>query len=513
MLQELFYLRMCLFAAQSLDSISAYQRKLEIIQNNIYGVDQDPFAANIARLRLWLSLAVEFEGEIPLALPNLDFKIEIGDSLIAPNPRGAAQQAFRGELIGQFREAKDRFIYMHGGEKISLRRHIAEIKEQISQWTHQGDTVYGFDWDVEFAEVFSDGGFDIVLANPPYVRADAQFKHLIDDEEARQAAIAQWKDYRAMLLSSGIFQTLYEKWDLYLPFLERAYYLMRPEGRMVFIISDAYNAAKYTRKSHEFFLENAKVVRLDFCSDISLFKAGISNTILHFAKNQPTKTDIPLRVRRWGEKQDDFEKNSEVLPASPQLEMGINTFKPQTIEQQTIKESINLNNLCYISYGLRANADDRFWQGEFTTDDCLSKIKDNEHPKPFVQGKDLIKWWAYRVYYLEWGTQRAPKKFSRPTFSELHAAKEKLIAVRTPGAEPKVIYDNSQLHFDASCVGFVPWHLLKGVMNKSISKAAKYRGQAPGGDREKREISSQEFHIKYLLAILNSRFSREWLAG
>ena len=53
-----------------------YQRKLEIIQNNLYGVDIDPFAINIARLRLWLSLAVDFAGDRPEPLPNLDFKIE-----------------------------------------------------------------------------------------------------------------------------------------------------------------------------------------------------------------------------------------------------------------------------------------------------------------------------------------------------------------------------------------------------------------------------------------------------
>ena len=96
-------------------------------------------------------------------------------------------------------------------------------------------------------------GFDVVLANPPYVRADAQFKH-IEDEAERQREIALWKEFRAALLKSGTYSTLYEKWDLYLPFLERAYQLLSLGGRMVFIIPDAYNAAKYAKKSHEFFL-------------------------------------------------------------------------------------------------------------------------------------------------------------------------------------------------------------------------------------------------------------------
>lgn len=50
MLHELLDLRACLFANKNVDAISAYERKLEIIQRNLYGVDIDPFAVNIARL-------------------------------------------------------------------------------------------------------------------------------------------------------------------------------------------------------------------------------------------------------------------------------------------------------------------------------------------------------------------------------------------------------------------------------------------------------------------------------
>lgn len=517
MLHELLDLRTCLFATRNLDPISAYERKLEIIQNNVYGVDMDPFAVNIARLRLWLSLAVEFEGDRPPPLPNLDFKIEDGDSLTAPDPSAKMQGSFRQQQIEDYFHLKAAYMTAHGGEKLTLRERINVLKGEIFAWTHGAKPVIGFDWPVEFAEVFAGGGFDIVLANPPYVRADAQFKHLKDEDE-RQAAIAEWKDYRAALLKSGAYQTLYEKWDLYLPFLERAYQLLRTNGRMVFIISDAYNAAKYARKSHEFFLGNACIERIDFCSDIPLFKAGINNTIVHFAKASPDANPQPIRVHRWGEKQEDFEQNAEALSTAQQADFGTALFRANSAWIEQTERSVELGSLCYISYGLRANADDRYWQGEFTTDDCLSATKDRTHPKPFVQGKDLASWWVRRVWYLEWGTARAPKKFSRPTFPELHEAREKLVAVRTPGAEPKVIYDNDCLHFDASFVGFVPWHYLKEVRNKSIRKTARYRSEAkyneasPAVFREELEELSRQFAPKYLLAVMNSTFAREWLA-
>lgn len=519
MLHELLDLRSCLFAAKHLDHITVYQRKLEIIQSNVYGVDLDPFAINIARLRMWLSLIVDFEGQTPPQLPNLDFKIEEGDSLIAPNPETLKQRAFRDELLSQYLEAKARFMTSHGGEKLSLKEKISQFRADIASWTHQGSQINGFDWPVEFAEVFSSGGFDIVLANPPYVRADAQFKHLRNHEDARQIAIAQWKSWRESLLKSKIYQTLYEKWDLYLPFLERAYQLLRKNGHMVFIIPDAYNAAKYTLKSHEYFLQYATIERIDFCSDIPLFDAGVKNTILQFSKASCDITHQPIRIKRRGDRPDDFNTNIEPLPTGSQQKFGIALFKPNgTPTTETMSGFIELGKICYISKGMVINSDEDGHFEIFTADDVLSETKDKNHLKRFVLGKDVDKWRLRKVRYLEWGTERAPNQFSRPTFAQLHETKEKLIAVRTPGAIPKVIYDNDQLHFDASSVGFIQWDALKGVRNKSIQKLAKYRDEIkkneiqPDVFREDFEYLSQQFIPKYLLAVMNSTFAQKWLA-
>jgi len=543
MLHVLLELRECLFATRALDAKTVYERKLEIIQNNLYGVDKDPFAVNIARLRLWLSLIVDFEGEDPPPLPNLDFKIESGDSLTAPDPSGGLDLGFRRQLVDDFLIAKNKYSIPHDKNQFHYREQAYKLRDEIRTWSGRSLTFNSFDWVIEFAEIFiapaptstitgamaglvntisgqmeltttppSRTGFDIILANPPYVRADAQFKH-IEDEEERQQEITNWQTYRKQLKDSRVYKTLHEKWDLYIPFLERAYQLLRPNGQMVFIIPDAYNAAKYAGKSHEFFLQNSLVERIDFCSEIDLFDAGVSNTILHFAKGQVTAEHQPVRARRWG-KRDEFDINQELLPTLYQQESGKAIFiLDGWTPSKTQTKHIELQNICYVSYGLRANADDREWQGEFTTEDCLSPKKDAKHPKPFVQGKDLVKWSAWRVWFLEWGTDRAPAKFSRPTFTELHNAAEKLIAVRTPGMEPKVIYDNQKYHFDASSVGFVPWHLLSGVINRSISKTAEYHHQNPLGDREQREEISKKFNLKYTLAIMNSAFAREWLKG
>ena len=88
MMQELIELQVRLFNVTQ-DSKSLYDLKLEIIQRNLYGVDIEDFAVNIAMLRLWLSLAIDYEGATPEPLPNLDFKVVCGDSLLGPAPAAA----------------------------------------------------------------------------------------------------------------------------------------------------------------------------------------------------------------------------------------------------------------------------------------------------------------------------------------------------------------------------------------------------------------------------------------
>jgi len=120
-----------------------------------------------------------------------------------------------------------------------------------------------FLWQVDFADVFKErGGFDVMIANPPYVRADKGQEHLA---------------MRGDILRSGFYETLWQKWDLYVPFIERAYKMLRPNGVLEFITSDAYCHAKYAQRSQEWFLRNALVRRLDFVSDLQIFEAGVRN--------------------------------------------------------------------------------------------------------------------------------------------------------------------------------------------------------------------------------------------
>jgi len=129
MMGELLRLRDALFKSKNVDSRTTYQRKLDIIQKNLYGVDKDEFAVNIAMLRLWLSLAVDYEDEVPEPLPNLDYKVAAGDSLTGPAPE---QISLASPLIDQIQEHQAEFLVTHTDpEKQRLREEIAELRENL----------------------------------------------------------------------------------------------------------------------------------------------------------------------------------------------------------------------------------------------------------------------------------------------------------------------------------------------------------------------------------------------
>ncbi|MEN3334054.1 MAG: hypothetical protein V7641_3419 [Blastocatellia bacterium] len=275
MMQELLRLRGALFKSSGIDDESIYRRKREIIENNLYGVDKDRFAVQIACLRLWLSLAIE--SDKPQALPNLDFKIGCGDSLTAPAPSSSAEQLDlnRGLLVRNYELAKRRFMTCENAAQKKRRREAVErlrneiaiaLKCQPSRPSALGENVKeesepGFDWAVEFAEVFTDqsatdagGGFDIVLANPPYVRME------------------RFKKFKPILKRN--FPDVHsDRADLYVYFYDRARQLLKENGVGAFISPNKWLRAEYGEKLRQRLLdEQAFHLVVDF-GDLPVFKA------------------------------------------------------------------------------------------------------------------------------------------------------------------------------------------------------------------------------------------------
>ncbi|MCC6824531.1 MAG: N-6 DNA methylase [Acidobacteria bacterium] len=335
MLQELLHVREALFAAEKVDPEAQYKWKREIIENNIYGVDIDRFATQIAALRLWLSLAIE--SEEPHPLPNLKYKIGCGDSLLAPLETDLQPDLHRRALIEQFRARKheytdaddhlkkselDREIErlrveiaqmfnhlpeppsetkltmarlgiedwkkkianaMNRGDKYNAEKHqkshdslLADIaKAEADQTVAHYDSGDIFDWSVEFAEVFEDGGFDVVLANPPYVR----------QEEIKPP------DYKQKLLSLYA-EAMTGKSDLYVAFYTRALQLLRDGGTHVFVCSNSWLDVGYGAKLQKYLLDNSHIAAIYDSAVERQFSSAAINTIISFIhKQRPDDTD------------------------------------------------------------------------------------------------------------------------------------------------------------------------------------------------------------------------------
>ena len=283
-----------------------YGRKLYLIQNSIYGVDIQSIATEIARLRFFISLLVNesVDKEKPNSniepLPNLDFKIMQGDSLVSKFMGINLDKDYKSvklekesrlelfsenedldKLIDDFYQKKGEFQNeSDGGKKSKLKEGIHDLivkifrtqlnkvikdeknlikknepkikkinspinlKESEIKFREfsEGDKNKSFfAWTLYFAEVFqgNNPGFDIVIGNPPYVRQES----ITDRKEDLK------KEYEVYNGTS----------DLYAYFYEKGISLLKEGGVMTYITSNKWLRAKYGENLRKFFIEKTNL--------------------------------------------------------------------------------------------------------------------------------------------------------------------------------------------------------------------------------------------------------------
>ena len=240
MLRELACLRTALESVGA-DAKSTYDLKLEVIQNNLYGADLDEFAVSLAKFRLWLSLVIEDEGDGPEPLPNLDFKIARGDSLLSRNPQ--EKNAYLAHLERESGIAGLKAKFMEAKTRTDRDRLRAEITEaQANIRSDLGGTALSdgaIDWQAEFTEVMGNGGFDIVISSPPHLR-----HRLIENKSE---------------LVSLYGEAVTARSDLYCHFYARGLQLLRDGGMHVFACSSGWLDTDYGAKLQEHLLKAANI--------------------------------------------------------------------------------------------------------------------------------------------------------------------------------------------------------------------------------------------------------------
>jgi len=194
-----------------------------ILTNNLYGVDINQESVEIAKLALWMHTAVAGKP-----LSSLDHNIRCGNSLVGPD-------------FDAFFNAKHDSLFVNLDES-------------------ERERINAFDWIEAFPEVFSQGGFDCVIGNPPYVKLQ-NFRR-VEADVAEYLVNGKTDDD-----SPVYFSTQVGNFDLYLPFIEKGISLLRPEGCMGYIAPNVWMVNEYGRALRQWLKQHQHLDRwIDFKS-------------------------------------------------------------------------------------------------------------------------------------------------------------------------------------------------------------------------------------------------------
>lgn len=287
------------------DFSNAADIKRHIIQQNIYGVDIEKGAVDIARLRFWLSLIIEEVS--PHALPNLDFKIMQGNSLL---------EQYRGFDLSKIMQTKKvvngsvqltmfetdvdelrrqlialRKLYYNSNnkdKKLSLRTRMREIvQEQINILKYEIDLSYidiaandqFFLWHTWFADVFEEGGFNIVIGNPPYIK-----------EDFNSSAFVGFKEHSPYYMG---------KMDLWYGFACHGVDLLKDNGILSFIAQNNWTTSAGAKKMRNKIAEESTILQMVDFNEYMVFgaSASIQTMIMIFQRNS-TIDNYTIDLRR-----------------------------------------------------------------------------------------------------------------------------------------------------------------------------------------------------------------------
>lgn len=304
LLRELYA---CRKSIEIFEEDNAADIKRHIIQNNIYGVDIEKGAVDIARLRFWLALIID-EKE-PMPLPNLDFKIMQGNSLLESYKgvdldvtskklkTGKDTKKTRGVLSLGFEETdvqkiiqdlvKSYFSITDHTLRAQRRRQIDkyvkdyimvcaegnhEVQDAVDELEIPNDQF--FLWHTYFADVFEQGGFDIVIGNPPY---GVSIK-----DDYRKAVVTSWGNV--------------PDYEIYYYFIVLAAPLLKEKGIMSYIIPNTFLFNTFAKHFREMLVEKWNVLEILDCTKFPIFESAVvRNAINLFQKDSEGSKQVGYR--------------------------------------------------------------------------------------------------------------------------------------------------------------------------------------------------------------------------
>jgi hypothetical protein len=366
------------------------QVRKSILINNIFGVDVDPQAVEVTKLSLLLKVLEGESGEAigknlslfhERALPDLGDNIKCGNSLVESD--FYAQEA------------------------------LAEITEEEEQCLNV------FDWKSAFPKIFTKGGFDIVIGNPPYLGG------------------REWsKDNRATF---GYFMTKYAtleyQFDMYAVFIEQAVKILKVGGTLSFITPNTWMNNQSNLKLRKFLLGATHFQRILDCSKIRVFEDATVLTVVFIAAKGKSKDrtciDFLTAVDR-----PPIERQSILQSAWQEHEAAVININmnssDKTILAKIEDKSTRLDALAKIKFGIKIYETGKGSPPQTAEDakkrkfEASSKL-DNTY-RPYLEGKDISPYSInYRGRWLKYG-----KNLAAPRSSDLFVG-ERILCRRITG--------------------------------------------------------------------------------
>ena len=396
-----------------------YQLKLHVIENCIYGSDIQSIAAQITKLRFFISLICDCDKDpskpnfgMP-TLPNLETKFVSSDSLVKikkVNMHNLFEDPRIEETKNKLKEIRhEHFNAKTASRKSSLRKEddrlrllLAQLLKgsevkladaiQLAKWNPYDQNEVSPFFDPEWMFGVKDG-FDIVIGNPPYVQLQNNGGALAQKYEEQE------------------YKTFARTGDEYCLFYERGWQLLKDGGHLCFITSNKWMRAGYGEKTRAFFAKNTTPILLIDFAGVKIFEsATVDTNILLFGKEKNQKKTICAVTNK--ENKDSVKKLSNFV----QQQHTVNAFASSdswvilSPIEQSIKQKIEAVGVplkdwdIQINYGIKTGCNEAFIITTDKRNEILANCKDEAERKrteelirPILRGRDIKRYgynWA-----------------------------------------------------------------------------------------------------------------------
>lgn len=346
-----------------------YARKLYLIENCIYGVDIQPIAIQISKLRFFISLVVDQKSnDNPVEnfgirpLPNLEAKFVAANTLIGLDKKDASLfdsaeiKAKESELkIAKhkiFRAKTVRTKRKYRQIVNDLRLKIANMLEdcgavgnaeaqQLAAWDMFNQNASSPYFDPEWMFNVKEG-FDIVIGNPPYISAIDLKKSLGNT------------NYKYL---KSLFQTSKGTVDMYVYFFEKGLNLLCDGGTLSFITPNKYLSANYGKTLRAYLMTNAKITTVLDVSRDSVFDADTYPVVSIIRKSSDTKTYEFIAIDKY---KIEHKFNSSQLSELPENNWGFILSTKYKLTKKILLKSKSILDVCKINATSTASEADEF---------------------------------------------------------------------------------------------------------------------------------------------------------